>query len=69
MQESDCQGDWGESLPDWDDQAVLELHLLIPAEQARALEDLAHSNGQSLGGMIRGILGAHLQGQLVAMQS
>ncbi len=48
--------EWGNSTPDWDDQTVLELQLLLPADQAFALEELGQSNGLSLGSMIRQII-------------
>ncbi|MFM8930799.1 MAG: hypothetical protein ACKOS8_02845 [Gemmataceae bacterium] len=61
MIQTAMQVDWGGSTPDWDDQTVLELQLLLPADQALALEELGQSQGLSLGSMIRQIISERLR--------
>jgi hypothetical protein len=60
MIQTATQVDWGTSTPVWQDQTVLELQLLLPADQAFALEELGQSNGLSLGSMIRQIISERL---------
>lgn len=65
MIQTAMQVDWGASTPDWDDQTVLELQLLLPASQASALEELGQLRGLSVGGMIRQIISDRLQQTMV----
>ena len=51
------------SRPPWPNEAVVEIQLLLPALQAKLLDDLAYARGKSLGRLVRDLLQDYLAQQ------
>ena len=51
------------SCPPWPNEAVVEIQLLLPALQAKLLDDLAYARGKSLGRLVRDLLQDYLAQQ------
>ena len=51
------------SRPPWPNEGVVEIQLLLPALQAKLLDDLAYARGKSLGRLVRDLLQDYLAQQ------